>query len=319
MISGAGAYQPFAAGFRFNLKGHLRSEFNEREYVLTSIFHCFRPDDDFFGSGDKQRANSRYTNSFQCIPFPTRYRPPRTTKVPVITGTQTAFVVGKNTVPKDGPPPPPPPPHTKKDEIYTDQYGRVRVKFHWDRAKENGDTTCWVRVAQPWAAKGWGHQWIPRIGQEVVVTFLEGDPDHPLITGCVYNGVNAMPFSHPDFVAQSGIRTRTNPGDPDGPNDKFNMLRFDDRAGCEQVFIRSQRRMDIRALGSFYETNGGSRNAQIGWKDDKGQGGDFNITIGNDHPDPRAGRLIRTDREKAEYDRGGRRCVRLPIRMSRPW
>jgi hypothetical protein len=282
VISGSGSYRGFISGFRFNLSGHFRKDFNDKPYVLTSIFHCFRQGNVFSTTQAADAASFRYVNTFQTIPHPTRFRPPRTTKLPVIPSTQTAIVVGPNTTKADGTPPPPPAPHTIVDDIYTDKFGRVKVKFHWDRSTKNGDTTAWIRVAQPWAGPGWGHQWIPRVGHEVVVTFLEGDPDQPLITGSVYNGNNDLPFSTADCKTQSGIRTHSTPFDPDSSAEKYHMLRFDDKTDKEQVFLRSQRRMDFRALASFYETNGGDRHAVIGYKDDKGQGGDFNVTVGND-------------------------------------
>ena len=127
-------------------------------------------------------------------------------------------------------------------------------------------------------------QFLPRVGEEVLVDFIGGDPDRPIVTGRVYNAVHKPPFELKKYRLQSGIKTRSVPlGEKD--KDKFHMLRFDDTAGSEQVLVRSQRRLDIRAFGSTYETTSGNRNAIIGWKDpdsDK-QGGDFNITIGNDY------------------------------------
>ena len=282
VINGSGSYRAFTAGCHFSLTGHFRKDLNAKSYLLTSVFHCFKQGNVFRSSGTED--SSKYINTFQCIPHPNPYRPPRTTRLPVIPSTQTAIVVGANTTDPDGNAPPPPPPHTITDEIYTDKYGRVKVRFHWDRTgKLNGDNTCFIRVAHAWAGSGWGHQWIPRIGQEVVVTFLEGNPDRPLITGVVYNAKNPLPFTIPDCKNQSGIRTHGNPFDPDSSKERWHMLRFDDRMDHEQIFLRSEKRLDIRALGSYFDTCGGDRNTLIGWKDDKGQGGDYNITAGNDH------------------------------------
>ncbi len=282
IVAGSGACRAFASGFLFKLKGHYRKDVN-RDYLLTTIFHSFSQGDDFCSTRDAVGQVFSYTNNFSCIPAERRFRPPRTTQVPVIAGAQTAIVVGANTTDPQGNPPPKTPPHQLQDQIYTDEFGRVKVRFHWDRARENGDTTCFLRVAQPWASAGWGHQWIPRIGEEVVVTFFEADPDRPVITGAVYDGANHLPFTTDRYKTQSGIRTRTNPIDPDGPNDRFNMMRFDDKRDCEQVFLRSQKRMDVRALASYYDTCGGDRNTLIGGKDDKGhQGGDYTLTVGND-------------------------------------
>jgi len=283
IVAGSGTCRAFVSAFFFHLKGHYRKDVNG-DYLLTTIFHNFSQGDDFCSTGDAASKAFVYTNNFSCIPAERRFRPPRTTQVPVIAGVQTAIVVGRNTSQPNGDPPAPPPPHTLQDEIYTDEFGRVKVRFHWDRAKQNGDNTCYLRVAQNWADVGWGHQWIPRVGQEVIVSFLEADPDRPIITGAVYNrDPKRLPFTTDHYKTQSGIRTRSNPIDPDGPNDRFNMFRFDDKRDCEQVYLRSQKRLDVRALGSYFDTCGGDRNTLIGGKDDKGnQGGDYTLTVGND-------------------------------------
>jgi type VI secretion system secreted protein VgrG len=283
VITGSSICRAFVSGYVFKLTGHYRKDVNNREFLLTTIFHSFKQGDNFCASSKEASDAFTYSNTFSCIPGTARYRPARNTQVPAIVSTQTAIVVGHNTVEENGHPPKPPAPHTPRDQIYTDQYGRVKVRFHWDRSSKNGDTTCFLRTAQPWAGMGWGHQWIPRIGQEVVVTFLEGDPDKPLITGTVYNGDNGLPLTTDKYKTQSGIRTRSNPIDPDAANDKFNMLRFDDKRDCEQVYLRSQKRLDVRALGSYFDTSGGDRNTLIGGKDKDGnQGGDYTLTVGND-------------------------------------
>ena len=283
VVTGNGTCRAFVSGYLFKLTGHYRKDVTNRFYLLTTIFHSFKQGDDFCSTGKAVSDVFSYTNTFSCIPAGNTYRSPRTTQVPAIASVQTAIVVGANTTDNHGNPPPKPAPHTVQDQIYTDKFGRVKVRFHWDRSSLNGDTTCWLRTAHPWASTGWGHQWIPRIGQEVVVTFLEGDPDRPLITGAVYNGDNGLPFTTDHYKTQSGIRTRTNPIDPDAANDKYNMLRFDDKRNCEQVFLRSQKRLDVRALASYYDTSGGDRNTLIGGKDDQGhQGGDYTLTVGND-------------------------------------
>ena len=174
------------------------------------------------------------------------------------------------------------------EDVWTDELGRVLVKFDWDRTHKGqtgGETTsCWLRVVQGWAGPKWGMQFLPRVGEEVLVDFIGGDPDRPIVVGRVYNAVHKPPFELKKYRLQSGIKTRSVPlGEKE--KDKFHMLRFDDTDGSEQVLVRSQRRLDIRAFGSTYETTSGNRNAIIGWKDpdsDK-QGGDFDITIGNDY------------------------------------
>jgi type VI secretion system VgrG family protein len=214
-----------------------------------------------------------YSNTFSCVPIEEgrQYRSPSGSPVPRVPGPQTAMVYG----PTD-------------EDVWTDELGRVLVKFDWDRTHKGqlgGETTsCWLRVVQGWAGPKWGMQFLPRVGEEVLVDFIGGDPDRPIVVGRVYNAVHKPPFELKKYRLQSGIKTRSVPlGEKE--KDKFHMLRFDDTAGSEQVLVRSQRRLDIRAFGSTYETTSGNRNAIIGWKDpDSGkQGGDFNITIGEDH------------------------------------
>src|SRR5262249_7943489 len=148
---------------KFTLQGHFNGD---GAYVLTKVDHSASGVDFRSGGGDFS-----YSNSFTCIPLALPYRPLRTTPKPVVPGTQTAVVVGP-----------------KGSEIFTDKFGRVKVQFFWDRqGKSDADSSCWVRVAQIWAGKRWGAFFIPRIGQEVVVAFEEGDPDEPIIVGSVYN------------------------------------------------------------------------------------------------------------------------------------
>ncbi|MGH9903076.1 MAG: type VI secretion system Vgr family protein, partial [Pyrinomonadaceae bacterium] len=147
-------------------------------------------------------------------------------------GTQTAVVVG--------------PPG---EEIFTDKYGRVKVQFHWDReGKYDEKSSCWVRVSQNWAGKRWGAMFIPRIGQEVIVDFIEGDPDRPIITGRVYNGASMPPYALPDEMTKSAIKTNSSKGGAG-----FNELRFEDKKGKEQIFIHAERNKDIRVKNDLLE------------------------------------------------------------------
>jgi type VI secretion system secreted protein VgrG len=142
-----------------------------------------------------------------------------------VEGIQTAIVVGPS-----------------GEEIYTDEYGRVKVQFHWDRrGSSDENSSCWMRVSQLWAGTNWGAMFIPRIGQEVIVDFLEGDPDRPLVTGRVYHGTNMPPYSLPDEKTKSTIKSYSS---PDGGG--FNEIRFDDLKGEEQVFIHAEKNQDIR-------------------------------------------------------------------------
>ncbi len=158
--------------------------------------------------------------SFSAIPGTTPFRLAQTTSKPSIRGAQTAKVVGQS-----------------GEEISTDQYGRIKVKFPWDRAEgEDENSSCWIRVAQTWAGAGWGSMFIPRIGMEVVVIFLEGNPDRPLVTGVVYNATQTVPYPLPDNMTRSTIKTNSSKG-----GGGFNELRFEDKKDSEEIFIQAQK------------------------------------------------------------------------------
>lgn len=216
--AGAGGCRHMAPGSRFTLQDHPAPEENGKAYVVTRISHA--------ATDHKLRSvagtSPHYSNTFSCIPADTLFRPARRTPRPVMPGPQTARVVGAS-----------------GEEIDCDRHGRVRVQFHWDRqGKWDNNSSCWIRVAQPSAGKGWGHQFIPRVGHEVVVEFLDGDPDRPLITGSVYNGENRPPFPLPAEKTRSGVRTSST---KDGGNEDFNELRFEDRKGAEEVYFHAQK------------------------------------------------------------------------------
>ncbi len=167
-------------------------------------------------------AGTRYNCTFSAMTSKQQFRPRRSTPKPFVQGPQTAVVVGP-----------------AGDEIHTDKFGRVKVQFHWDRyGKKDQNSSCWIRVSHPWAGKGWGSVATPRIGQEVIVDFLEGDPDQPIITGRVYNGENQPPFGFPAGAVLSGVKSNTHKGSG------FNEMSLDDTAGKERVFIHGQYNMD---------------------------------------------------------------------------
>ncbi|WP_236200105.1 type VI secretion system Vgr family protein [Pseudomonas pseudonitroreducens] len=206
-------------GHWFSLTGHDDAALNI-DWVLTSVTH--------------EADHEHYRNRFEAIPKATAYRPPRTTSKPRM-HTQTAKVVGK-----------------AGEEIWTDQYGRIKIQFPWDQQGKNDETSsCWVRVVLPWSGKGFGMQFIPRIGQEVIVTFIDGDPDRPLVTGCVYNGDNALPYALPDNQTQSGIKTNSSKG-----GGGFNELRFEDKKDAEEVFLQAQKDMKVNVLNDSTATIG---------------------------------------------------------------
>ncbi len=199
----------FTAGYRFTLEGHERDDANAA-YVLRSVSHS--------GSQDS------YSNSFEAFPADTPFRPARVTPKPSIPGAQTAVVVGKS-----------------GEEIWTDSYGRVKVQFHWDqKGKSDENSSCWIRVAQGWAGKGWGAFFLPRVGQEVLVSFLEGDPDRPIVSGCVYNAVMTVPYALPADQTRSTLKGKSSKA-----GEESNELRFEDKKDSEEVYLRAAKDMTV--------------------------------------------------------------------------
>lgn len=242
----------FSPGRAYALQGHLRGDLDQRYLVLTVEHHgaawgdipddvrnsehvraITRAMDESFASeptsgGD--RVTQRYWNRFVVVAADVPWRPARTVPRALVHGPQTATVMA-------GP--------GEDEEIYTDFHGRVLVGFHWDRRdlRPGGQrpmkASCWVRVAQAWAGAAWGSMFIPRVGMEVVVHFLEGDPDRPLVTGCVYNGENAVPYPLPAEKTKSTLKTSSSKG-----GQGFNELRIEDLADNEQIFVHAQRDYD---------------------------------------------------------------------------
>lgn len=222
-IQGVSDCGQFSAGFKFTLERHFDGD---GPYLLTRVEHDAR--DAEYRSEQSGVPSYNYQNRFTCIPEALRYRPQRLTPKPVIAGMQTATVVGP-----------------AGEEIFVDKYGRVKVQFHWDReGKMNADSSCWVRVAQVWAGKGWGGFFWPRIGHEVVVLFEEGDPDQPLITGSVYNAENMPPFTLPLRKKLGGIKSASVNG---SSKENFNGIVFFDEKGHEHTSIHSERHMTLHA------------------------------------------------------------------------
>jgi type VI secretion system secreted protein VgrG len=251
-ITGAGHCRFFASGHKFSLSKHFDGD---GSYVLVEVDHEANLGGDYTSG---RGIDTAYENSFECIPSGVPFRPRRVTPKPVIHGTQTAVVVGPAGA-----------------EIFTDKYGRVKVQFHWDRqGKHDVGSSCWIRVAQVWAGKRWGASFWPRIGQEVVVAFEEGDPDRPIIIGSVYNA-DQMPAylgkgpdsKHPSDNKVSGIKSNSTPGGVG-----FNELRFDDTKGKEEVFVHAEHDMDVRVKNDSRERIYGNRDLIVGWKKD-GKGG----------------------------------------------
>ncbi|MEO1527511.1 MAG: type VI secretion system tip protein VgrG [Planctomycetota bacterium] len=205
-------------GALFKLEGHQRSDQNGEHLIVSTQIDLKNSD---YETGGENSA-AEFSCSFEAIKSATVFRSARETPVPRIRGPQTAVVVGK-----------------KGEEIWTDKYGRVKVQFRWDReGKADENSSCWVRVAQSWAGKRWGSIHIPRIGQEVIVEFLEGDPDRPIITGRVYNADEMPPYDLPAKQTQSGIKTQST---QKGTNQNFNELRFDDKKGEEHIYFHAEK------------------------------------------------------------------------------
>jgi len=216
-VSGTSDCRNFVPGYLFDLTGHYRASC-DGSYLLTSVTH------DAVSNLRGDGFGSSYSNSFTCIPRELPFRPARATPKAVVQGVQTAVVVGPSS-----------------EEIYTDKYGRVKVQFHWDRQGHRDEkSSCWIRVGSLWAGRQWGNIQIPRIGQEVLVAFLEGDPDQPIIVGSVYNDDQMPPYALPANQTQSGTKSRSSKG---GGADNFNELRFEDKEGQEEVYLHAERNL----------------------------------------------------------------------------
>jgi len=243
-------------GAKFKLKdstAKLIKGMADQDYLITSI--SISGHNDEFTSGSN--ASSHVNTSFTAVLANQEFRPLRRTPKPIVAGPQTATVVGG-----------------EKEDVHVDPHGRVQVLFHWDRDHEaKPGASCWVRVSQLWAGKQWGSMFIPRVGHEVIVEFMDGDPDRPVITGRLYNEDNKPPYALPENKTVSTIKTDSS---YDGKGN--NELRFEDKKSSEQVLLQAQRRLDIFAKANMYETAGGSREEKVG-KDNKG---DHNILVAND-------------------------------------
>lgn len=234
-FTGESDCRAFSSGFKFRLQGFYREDFNDKEYVLVTVDHeVSQPHFETSGASDV----FSYRNSFTCIPHEVPFRPPRLTPKPIVEGVQTATVVGPS-----------------GEEIYTDKHGRVKVQFHWDREGNRDEkSSCWIWVSQIWAGTGWGAIFLPRIGQEVIVDYVEGDPDRPIITGRVYNGMNPHPYTLPDEKTKSAIKSYSSKG-----GEGFNEIRFEDKKGEEQLFFHAEKNHDVRVKNDSLEWVGNDR------------------------------------------------------------
>jgi len=256
-ITGSSDCRAFTSGYRFNLSDYYREDMDKKDYVLTHIEHEVREVSDYYGASiESMGSESPYINRVKCIPFDVPYRPSRDTAKPVVRGTQTAIVVGP-----------------AGEEIYTDGTGRVKVQFHWDReGKKDENSSCWIRVSQTAAGQGWGSVNIPRIGHEVVVDFLEGDPDRPIINGCVYNGMNTIPFGS---GIMSGAKSNTSPG-----GGGYNEFSLNDTAGKEMIIVHGQYDMESTIENDQTLTVHNNRTSTIDVDDSETVGSNQTINVG---------------------------------------
>ncbi len=237
--SGESTSVRFIPGYRFTLAQHPRKDFN-KTYLITDLKQEGKQPQVLQEQAGAQ--GTEYTSELTCIPASVTYRPARLTRKPVVEGPQTAIVVGPS-----------------GEEIYVDKHGRVKVQFHWDREGQmNEKSSCWIRVSQLWAGQKWGAMYIPRIGQEVIVDFLEGDPDRPIITGRVYHGDNLPPYSPSQNKTKSTIKSHSSPG-----GGGFNEIRFEDKKGNEQVFIHAEKDYDLRVKNDQREYIGQDHNFMV--------------------------------------------------------
>ena len=234
-LDGASDARLLTPGYSFELEDHPEDDLN-RKYLIVAVEH--------HGNNNLDgEAGSSYRNSFAAIPREVTYRTAPATPRPRIDGIQTAVVTGPS-----------------GEEIYTDQHGRVKIHLMWDRWGTTDDkASCWARVVQGWAGNGWGSFTLPRIGMEVVVAFENGDPDHPLVIGCVYNGANAPPYALPGEATKSTFKTNSSKG-----GGGFNELRFEDKKGSEEIFLHAEKDLQVRIKNNSTETIGADRNLTVG-------------------------------------------------------
>ncbi len=243
-----------APGCKFELLDHPQADL-AGEYLVTEVTHAYGS----FAGGEP--GSDAYTNQFGCIPSAVEWRPAHRHPRPRVAGIQTATVVGP-----------------AGEEIHTDEHGRIKVQFHWDRGGAfDENSSCFVRVVQPWAGSGWGFVWLPRIGMEVAVTFVDGDLDRPVVTGCLYNGTHTPPYTLPDDKTKSTIKSESSPG-----GGGFNELRFEDAAGSEEIFIHAQKDLNEVILNDMSTSVGHDQTLSVGNDRTKAVEGHETITIHKD-------------------------------------
>ena len=234
-FAGAGTCLRFLPGATFETAEHADAAMN-RKLLLARVEH------EAWQRGGEEAIDQGYRNAFAALDAGVPYRPLRRTRRPRALA-ETALVVGPS-----------------GEEIHPDKHGRVKVKFHWDReGKADEKASCWIRCAQAWAGPAWGASFVPRIGQEVVVRFLEGDPDRPLVVGAVYNGANPPPIALPDDKTRSTLRTDSSPG-----SGGANELRFEDLKGAEEIHLHAQKDETIEVLNDKRQEVRANESLEVG-------------------------------------------------------
>ncbi|MCX4030320.1 type VI secretion system tip protein VgrG [Endozoicomonas sp. SM1973] len=255
-----------SAGHFFQLQNYDDSRY-EHYWLLTGVIHD-GIQTQVLEEHDTGRGSS-YSNRIIATPRDHQFKTLPLAPKPKIRGSQTAFVTGP-----------------KGEEIYCDKYGRIKVQFHWDRdGQYNENSSCWVRVKQNWAGKQWGDLQVPRIGTEVLVKFINGDPDQPIVMGCLYNGRDKPPYKLPDHKTRTTFKTNSTPG-----GEGFNEIRFEDKKGSEQVFIHAEKDLEVRIKNDKRETIGNERHLVVG-------NNSYEHTKGNHHQQIDGNQYISIDRD----------------------
>lgn len=250
----------FHAGGLFAIGDHPHPDVAEARLLLTRVMHYGECSEQEQGA---EASGNRYQNEFECIPATAAFRPSASTTKPKVYGAQTATVTGPS-----------------GEEIHTDTYGRIKVRFHWDRISPLDQTSsCWVRVAQMWGGSGWGTWFLPRIGMEVVVQFLDGNPDRPLVVGCVYNGQNKPPYPLPEKKTTSTIKSNSSLG-----GGGFNELRFEDLKGKEQIYVHAQKDLQEDVLNNRSRSVGANESVSVAANRTVCVGGGSNVSVGSIAP-----------------------------------
>ncbi|RKP44529.1 type VI secretion system Vgr family protein [Trinickia fusca] len=247
-----------ATGYLFTLERCPRADQN-RQYLIVRSQYRFQ--ENVYASEHEGEGVLHETNVL-VQPTTLPFRPPRVTPRPRTHGPQSALVVG--------------PPG---EEIWTDRYGRIKLQFLWDRyGQRDQNSSCWVRVSSPWAGGGFGGVQIPRVGDEVIVDFMNGDPDYPIVTGRVYNGESMPPWDLPASATQSGLLSRSSPG---GAASHANAMRFEDAKGLEQLWMHAERNLDMEAEVDHSISVGRDRSHSVGRNETMQVGNDRQKSIGN--------------------------------------